>query len=269
MITKPLVSIVVPCYNQAQFLDECLQSVFNQKYSFWECLIINDGSTDNTKEISENWITKDNRFKYFEKVNGGISSARNYGIERAMGEWILPLDADDKISSEYCSNAACYFDKPSTKVIYGQAKKFGLVAGEWYLPKFSVERLAVENLIYCSAFFRKEDWIKLGGYDENMVEGLEDWEFWINLLKNETAESVIFITDVCFFYRIKSVSRSTEAVQSEENLRIYIVRKHPEFYSKAVKSIAFRNEALEKINSRLVNRIISKVILFRRKNDVK
>lgn len=66
-----LVSIIVPCFNQAQYLDECLQSVLNQTYAHWECIIINDGSTDNTAEISKKWIEKDTRFFYFEKENGG------------------------------------------------------------------------------------------------------------------------------------------------------------------------------------------------------
>ena len=79
------VSIIIPCYNQGQFLDETLASVVNQTYTDWECLIVNDGSVDNTAEIALNWVAKDNRFQYFLKKNGGVSSARNYGIEKAKG----------------------------------------------------------------------------------------------------------------------------------------------------------------------------------------
>ena len=71
-----LISIIMPCYNQGQFLEETFQSVFNQTYKNWECLLINDGSTDTTKEIAEKWSRKDKRFRYFEKENGGRSSAR-------------------------------------------------------------------------------------------------------------------------------------------------------------------------------------------------
>lgn len=90
-----IISIIVPCYNQAFFLDQSLQSVLEQTYIHWECIIINDGSKDKTEEIAKKWINKDNRFKYFFKKNGGLSSARNFGLEKATGNFIQFLDADD------------------------------------------------------------------------------------------------------------------------------------------------------------------------------
>ena len=89
---NPLISVIVPCYNQAQYLDECLQSVLNQTYQNWECIIVNDGSPDNTHEIAESYCRKDARFKYFYKENGGLSSARNAGISISNGEFIQFLD---------------------------------------------------------------------------------------------------------------------------------------------------------------------------------
>ena len=73
------VSIIVPCYNQAQYLDDCLQSVLDQTYQDWECIIVNDGSPDNTAIIASVWTARDPRFKYIYKENGGLSSARNAG----------------------------------------------------------------------------------------------------------------------------------------------------------------------------------------------
>ena len=92
----PLVSIIVPCYNQAQYLSEALESVLQQTYTDWECIIVNDGSPDNTDIIVKDWLQRDNRFKYLYKDNGGLSSARNFGIENSNGTYILLLDADDK-----------------------------------------------------------------------------------------------------------------------------------------------------------------------------
>ena len=69
----PLISVIVPCYNQAQYLDECLQSVLDQTYTDWECIIVNDGSPDNTEEIAKNWVEKDTRFIYLSKENGGFA----------------------------------------------------------------------------------------------------------------------------------------------------------------------------------------------------
>ena len=122
---KKRVSIIVPCYNQAQYLDECLQSVLEQTYPHWECIIINDGSPDNTEKVAQEWVVKDTRFKYIYKENGGLSSARNAGIEIADGEFILPLDADDKISAHYLKLAVKEFEKDTyLKVVYCKAEKF-------------------------------------------------------------------------------------------------------------------------------------------------
>ncbi len=93
----PLISVIVPCYNQAQYLDECLQSVLDQTYQDWECIIVNDGSPDNTEEVAKKWLAKDSRFKYFYKENGGLSSARNAGIKDSIGQFIFFLDFDYKI----------------------------------------------------------------------------------------------------------------------------------------------------------------------------
>ena len=89
------ISIIIPCYNQAQYLDEALQSVLEQSYSNWECIIVNDGSADDTAIVSYNWVSRDSRFKYLYKENGGLSSARNKGIDKATGDFIQFLDADD------------------------------------------------------------------------------------------------------------------------------------------------------------------------------
>ena len=83
---NPLVSIIVPCYNQAQFLPEALQSVLEQTHTNWECIIVNDGSPDNTEGVAQEWLVKDSRFKYVYKENGGLSSARNAGLDKVVGD---------------------------------------------------------------------------------------------------------------------------------------------------------------------------------------
>src|SRR5687767_11553356 len=100
MIKQPLISVIVPCYNHAIFLDDALQSVYRQTYAHWECLIIDDGSLDDTERIALQWSKKDKRFKYFYKQNGGLSSARNRGLDEAVGENIQFLDADDLIEAD-------------------------------------------------------------------------------------------------------------------------------------------------------------------------
>ena len=91
----PLISVVIPAYNAEQFLDETLESVLSQTYENWECIIVNDGSTDNTESIAKKWCEKDARFRCFYKENSGASDTRNFGIKEARGEYIAFLDADD------------------------------------------------------------------------------------------------------------------------------------------------------------------------------
>jgi glycosyltransferase involved in cell wall biosynthesis len=224
------VSIIVPCYNQAQYLDEALQSVLDQTYINWECIIVNDGSPDNTEEVAKQWVEKDIRFVYLKKKNGGLSSARNAGIATAQGEFILPLDADDKIALNYIELAMQCFQVDATlKVVYCKADKFGEEEGVWQLQPFSIYDLCRFNMIFCSAFFRKKDWKLVGGYDVNMIYGLEDWEFWIAVLKN--GGHVKCLDEVGFFYRIKSESMIGQ-LNTEKRKRLfeYMSIKHADFF---------------------------------------
>ncbi|MEC4815271.1 MAG: glycosyltransferase family 2 protein [Scytonema sp. PMC 1069.18] len=96
----PLISIVITCFNQGIYLERSVKSVLSQTYSDLECIIIDDGSTDNTKAVSQELLGLDSRISYFYKENGGVSSARNFGFQQAKGTWIQFLDADDWIHED-------------------------------------------------------------------------------------------------------------------------------------------------------------------------
>lgn len=101
IMKKGLVSVIMPCYNQGCYLSEALESVINQTYSDWECIIIDDGSTDSSEEIAKEYCQKDGRIRYIYQDNAGVIAARNNAIAASSGEYILPLDADDSISTVY------------------------------------------------------------------------------------------------------------------------------------------------------------------------
>lgn len=230
---NPLISIIVPCYNQAQYLDECIQSVFDQTYKNWECIIVNDGSPDNAGDVAQKWVEKDARFKYFEKENGGVASARNFGIEKASGTWILPLDADDLINPKYLQLASEKFPE-NYDIIYCKAVFFGIVNKEFRLPAFNFDQILLDNQIFNAAFFPKEKWQKIGGYDVEFYYGMEDWEFWINLLKNSN-KKVHQLDYFGFNYRRKEKSRDTEYNQSDQKknkIKSLVFEKHKELYIK-------------------------------------
>ena len=89
------VSVIVPIYNVERYLDRCLTSIINQTYKNLEIILVNDGSTDNSREIAKGYTTLDNRVKLYDKQNGGLSDARNYGINKATGDYVLYVDSDD------------------------------------------------------------------------------------------------------------------------------------------------------------------------------
>jgi glycosyltransferase involved in cell wall biosynthesis len=240
-----IVSIIVPCYNQAQYLDEALQSVLNQTYQNWECIIVNDGSSDNTEGVAQKWAEKDVRFQYFFKENEGVSSARNLGISHTIGEFILPLDADDKIGENYIYLAIKEFERDSAlKLVYCKAEYFGDKTGSWYLPSFSIQNLARFNMIFCAALFRKKDWELVGGYDINMIYGIEDWEFWIAILKG--GGNVFCLETAEFYYRIKKVSRQKQLDgEKTKIMNEYMSVKHIDFFIKQLGSFMELNEVIE------------------------
>ncbi|WP_052417932.1 glycosyltransferase family 2 protein [Jejuia pallidilutea] len=117
---KPILSIVIPCYNSESTLEGTLESVLHQDFQDWEAIIVNDGSPDNVETIALTWLEKDERFKYYKKQNGGLGSARNYGISKAKGEFILPLDSDNQVKEDYALKAISVFtEKRNVGVVYG------------------------------------------------------------------------------------------------------------------------------------------------------
>lgn len=254
-----LISVIVPCYNQAQYLDECLQSVVEQTYQNWECIIVNDGSPDNTEEVAQKWTEKDQRFKYLKKENGGLSSARNAGIVLAQGDWILPLDSDDKIGRKYLELAEKEFGK-GYKIIYCEAEYFGDKQGRWILPDFTFKNLSQDNCIFCSAFYPKEIWTKYGGYDENMRTALEDWEFWIRTIQKES--EVLKLKYAGFYYRIKSQSMiNGVSFETKEPVIKYIEKKHIDFFQKycgTYHQLIFEKSVAEKREKQLLSVLNSK-----------
>lgn len=228
---SPLISVIIPCYNQGCFLSETLDSVLSQTYENWEAIIVDDGSTDTTKEVANQYCTKDPRFRYIYQSNAGLSAARNAGVTNSNGIYILPLDSDDKIAPRYIELAInAFIANEKLKVVYCRAALFGIKKGEWKLPEFSIERMLGRNCIFCSAFYKREDFDKIGGYNTNMKYGFEDWDFWLSML--EEGGEVFQIDEILFFYRIRkrSMLRSIDE-QKFQYLRKTIWENHRKLYA--------------------------------------
>lgn len=212
---NPIISVIMPCYNQAPYMPDALQSLLDQDYPHWECIMVNDGSTDNTEEIAMQWVNADDRFKYFYKPNSGVCETRNYAIKQAIGKYLIPLDGDDKISPTYFTEAIDIFEKdPAVKLIYSDTILFGDRDDKIINPSFEYEKMITENQIFNSAIFKRSDFLQTVGYNPNMVYGIEDWDFYLSLLK--PIDKVVKLDAFHYYYRIKAVSRSTGVNQDAE-----------------------------------------------------
>ncbi|MGB9979578.1 glycosyltransferase [Methanobacterium sp.] len=225
----PKVSIIIPCYNQAQYLDDAIDSILAQTFHDFEIIIVDDGSDD---EISIKILDdyKRPKTKLIRTSNQGPSSARNKGIKIAKGDYILPIDADDKIGDTYLEKAVDILDKyPQIGIVYCEAELFGDRSGKWNLPEYTFPHVLLHNSIFCTAMFRKSDWKKVGGYKKEMEFSSEDWEFWLSLI--EMGLEVHRIPETLFYYRIKKVSRRTTSLSHHEHeMRLNLLKFHRQLY---------------------------------------
>lgn len=213
---NPTVSVVIPCYNAGEHLAESIDSVRRQTYTDWELIIVDDGSTDPCTTAAIKALQLDATLQVIPQVNAGPAAARNTAIRAAKGKYILPLDADDTIEPTYIEKGVALLEQNyNLGIVYCKAKRFGCEEGPWPLPSFSIEEMVLGNVIFCTAFFRREDWEYVGGYPEELRHGLEDYAFWLKLL--QIKRDVYQIDEYLFNYRIKESSRTTEFVKNREH----------------------------------------------------
>lgn len=233
MIKNPIVSVVVPCYNQAQYLDEALQSVLKQTFVDWECIIVNDGSPDHTEAVVAKWLEKDKRFKYIYQDNAGLSAARNAGISVAEGEFILPLDSDDYFENTFIEKSVKIINSDNT---IGAVSCFVRCFNNFNTETYKYEPLGgdINNFKFrnnaCgNSLFRKDIWKLVGGYDTKMKHGYEDWEFWISV--TERGWNISIIPQYLFNYRKTASSMLEESRHKhDESIKKYIILKHKDTY---------------------------------------
>ncbi len=226
---SPLVSIIIPCYNQAEYLRDAVESVINQTYSSFEIIIVNDGSIDNTvevmSEIKNTYI--DYSITSINQTNEGPSVARNNGISLAKGKYILPLDADDKIHPDMlkiCIDTIKIVGEK--KIIYTARQNFGEDNTIIIPNNYDFEKLKYQNQLNYCALYSKKMWEDIGGY--RSMDGYEDWDFWIAAgLKGYFA---YLVPKVLFYYRVKLKSRDTEAFKKHNQLFIKIMLNNSEAY---------------------------------------
>jgi glycosyltransferase involved in cell wall biosynthesis len=240
------VSIVIPCYNHGSYIQEALDSIEKNKINYEvEIIIVDDGSTDDAT-LKKLESLKQFDYTIIHQVNGGPGKARNKGIEQASGKYILPLDADNKITPDYINKSIPLLENNQADIVYAAPIFFGdtsLKKRQFKIRPFDDLGLVTGNCADACAIYRKEVWSKNGGYDEFMpFYGFEDWDFWISASKNH----FVFhrINEKLYYYRIIADSMIAAFNNQERNVIIhrYLAKKHSDFFLEKLVKITYIRE---------------------------
>lgn len=227
------VSVIMPCYNDGIYVADAVRSLQAQTWRNFELIIVDDGSDDGKTPALLDALRGDT-ITVYHIPHQRPAAARNYGIARAAGKYILPLDADDTIEPTYLEKAAALLEeRPELGVVYCRADLFGMKSGRWELPDYSLQEMLLDNCVFVTAMFRKADWQTIGGFSETMQTGLEDYDFWLSMLELE--REIYQIPETLFHYRIKSQSRTDGLRRNVEQMQAMytqLFENHRELYRK-------------------------------------
>lgn len=228
-LDNPRVSIVIPCYNQGIFLDESIRSVFGQTFDSFEVIVVDDGSTD-PETISVIDALTWPRTKVIRRENGGLAAARNTGIGAARGEFVVPLDADDALDPQFLERLVAELDSnPGAGYATCRTRLFGDIDAIWCPRPFNPYQLLLSNSNVGCVLLRREACDAVGGYDETMRSGNEDWDLWIRLM--QAGWDIAEVQHVLFLYRKHGISMSVDTEARFEIGRAEIVERHPDLYA--------------------------------------
>lgn len=207
-------SIIIPCYKQAQYLPQCLESALSQTHRDTEVIVVNDDSPDDTAEIAQSWGTRG--VKLVNKVNGGLPNARNSGVLNSTGDVLLPLDADDWIEPTYLERTIPLM-RTNVGIVAVRCQYFEGATDYWKTPGFpTLELIRIANCIPVCALIRREAFLETGGYAGRMVGGFEDWGLWLDILSRGWKCAVL--DEPLFHYRVKQESMFREIQRNHEAL---------------------------------------------------
>lgn len=226
-LEEKMVSIIIPVYNQEKFLIETLNAVMNQTYSNWECILVNDGSTDNSVAVLNPFLTQDNRFHFINSDNKGVSNARNLALQQVNGDYILFLDGDDLIHPEKIQLAISNFQKDTDlSIVFNTTSYFqDTIKNCLYEMKIAPELLNFNDLLLYwgdkiilpihSAIIKKS---LLEGIEYNReLTAQEDWLVWLRLFQKKP--KVIVVEKVLSYYRKHNSSRTQSFSVKEDHFK--------------------------------------------------
>jgi glycosyltransferase involved in cell wall biosynthesis len=219
----PKISVIVPAYNVSKYIEDTLRSLESQSFQDFEVLIVNDGSTDNTADVVQAFVERDSRFKLLHKKNGGLSSARNYGIHHASGEYIALLDGDDIYHPDKLTNHVGHLEKkPDVGVVYSASKAIRDDGGSTFITLSGkpinsdpVLALLCKNFLGhgSNGVFRRSLVSEVGEFDETLRSS-EDIDFWLRIAATRQWKFYREKSVLCY-YRVRPSGLSFNVAQME------------------------------------------------------
>jgi len=235
-----LVSAVIPCYNDGEHIRKATNSILAQTYKQIEVIVVNDGSDDD--ETLRVLDTLDpSQITIYHKENGGPASARNYGIERSSGDFILTLDSDDMFAPDFAEKGMSILHAdPKIGMVTSYVKRYTEKnSGYIQLKGGHIEDFLVKNQANASLLFRKQCWMDADGYDDE-APGYEDWDFFISITKQDWF--IYSIPEYLFFHLDRDGSMYQKDLENSPDIIKYIVKKHESEYQKHIVDVMYEWE---------------------------
>ncbi|MFC1850867.1 glycosyltransferase, partial [candidate division CSSED10-310 bacterium] len=223
----PLVSVIIPCYNYGAFIEQTIDSVLHQTIQDFEIIVVDDGSND-PETVRKLQHLRKSKTTVLHQENQKLPRARNNGIKQTQGKYICCLDADDLLYPTYLEKCLAKLESENLDVCYSWLQSFGDHQRGWKTEEFDIEILIRRNCVPVAAIFKREMWQKVGGYNEKMIEGYEDWDFWISIAKAGGRGGKI--DEYLFLYRIHRGSMINKSLMLDGALCETIKQNHLDLY---------------------------------------
>jgi glycosyltransferase involved in cell wall biosynthesis len=237
----PRVSVIVTCFELGATLEEALASVDAQSFRDHEIVVVDDGSTG-SETLAALAAIDPARARVLRTANRGLPAARNHGVRHSRGELLCCLDADDLLHPEWLSKAVARLDQDAELAFVSHwLRAFGDEAWDWKPTDCGFPALLDVNTVNGAALVRRTAWEAVGGQDESLREGCEDWDFWIKLVERGYRGAIL--PEILFHYRRRATSMS-RALVGDAHRRLYqqLIERHPETFARHLPALWLRRQ---------------------------